>query len=80
MRNTILENKMKDLIKKARRTPNEKAVKDATRIVDKAAKKNIIHKNKAARIKSTLSKLLVKKGPKKTAKKEGSKAPQKKKP
>lgn len=55
-------------VKQAMKSPSEKTVKDATRIVDKAAKKNIIHKNKASRIKSTLAKLLGKKRVKKEKK------------
>lgn len=45
-------------LKKARKSPTEKIVREAFSLVDKAAKKNIFHKNKAARIKSTLAKLL----------------------
>ncbi len=56
-------------IKQAKRKPTIKNVKEAVSLADKAAKKNIFHKNKAARIKSKLSKL-VKLAPKKTAKKK----------
>jgi len=48
-------------IKKAKKTPSEKNINEAISIVDKNAKSKIIHKNKAARIKSQLSKLLTKK-------------------
>ena len=47
-------------IKKAKKQPTEKNIIDAISSVDKSAKKNIIHKNKAARLKSKLSKLLIK--------------------
>ncbi len=48
-------------IKKAQRKPTQKSIQEAFSIIDKEVKKNIIHKNKAARIKSRLSKLLNKK-------------------
>lgn len=48
-------------IKKAQRKPTSKSIQEAFSIIDKGVKKNIIHKNKAARIKSRLSKLLRKK-------------------
>ncbi len=63
----------------ARKTPSKKNVREAISATDKAAKKKIIHKNKAARIKSSLSKLLskrkasakrVKKSPKSSGKKK----------
>ncbi len=46
----------------AKKTKKEKDVSKAVSMTDRAKKKNVIHKNKAARIKSSLSKLLVKKG------------------
>lgn len=48
-------------LKKAKKVKSEKNIKEAISITDKSAKNNIIHKNKAARIKSKLSKLLTKK-------------------
>lgn len=48
-------------IKKAQRKPTPKSIQEAFSIIDKGVKKNIIHKNKAARLKSRLSKLLNKK-------------------
>ncbi len=64
---------LKKLVKKAQKGKAEKDVLNAIKIADKAAGKNIIHKNKAARIKSKLQKLIkktekpspVKKSPKK---------------
>jgi small subunit ribosomal protein S20 len=55
--NKKAESLFKKLIKKAGKTPTEKNIKNAVIAVDKATKKNIIHKNKAARLKSSLSKL-----------------------
>lgn len=48
-------------IKKAQRKPTPKSIQEAFSAIDKEVKKNIIHKNKAARLKSRLSKLLGKK-------------------
>ncbi|MDO8451900.1 MAG: 30S ribosomal protein S20, partial [bacterium] len=44
-----------------RTKPSAKALTQAFRIIDKAAKSNLIHKNKADRLKSRLSKLIQKK-------------------
>lgn len=49
---------MKAALKKAKATPTEELVRVAVKATDKAAKNSIIHKNKASRIKSLLSKLL----------------------
>ena len=59
--NKRLENLLKKVVKEAKKNPSEKSIRKAVSMVDKAASKNIIHKNKAARIKSNLSKLLSKK-------------------
>jgi small subunit ribosomal protein S20 len=61
-------------IRLAKKGKTRKRVTTAISLADRAAKKHLIHKNKAARIKSTLSKLLPKQ---KTAK---SKAQKKSKP
>ncbi len=50
-------------IKKAKKKPTPKSIQEAFSIIDKGVKKNIIHKNKASRLKSKLSKLLNKKIP-----------------
>lgn len=52
---------MKLAVKKMRQKPTKKALQEASRFLDRAAKKRIIHKNKASRLKSKLSKLLQKK-------------------
>ncbi len=49
------------VIKKAQRKPTPGSVSDAFKAIDKGVKKDIYHKNKAARIKSRLSKLISKK-------------------
>jgi small subunit ribosomal protein S20 len=49
---------LRKLIKAARVSPGKKTLSTAFRALDKAAKIHVIHKNKAARLKSRLSKLL----------------------
>jgi small subunit ribosomal protein S20 len=61
--NKNLKNLFKKNIKLAEKNPSEANVRKAVKIVDKIAKKNIIHKNKASRIKSKLSRLLAGKKP-----------------
>lgn len=51
---------MKKSVKTARQNPNPDTLKVAQKNLDKAAKNNLMHKNKAARLKSRLSKLLKK--------------------
>lgn len=67
VQNQERENNLKDIVKKVTKNPSEKLLREAVSIVDKATKRNIIHKNKASRIKSKLAKLLAK--PKKSPKK-----------
>lgn len=55
--------------KKAKKNPTESTLKKTAQLADKLAKKNIIHKNKAARIKSKLSQFLHKKSAKNKAEK-----------
>lgn len=69
--NEKLKKLLATLVKKAQKTKTAKAIKDAIRTSDIASKKNIIHKNKAARIKSKLSKLV------KPAQKPAKKSPRK---
>ncbi|MBI4999481.1 30S ribosomal protein S20 [Candidatus Gottesmanbacteria bacterium] len=52
--------KLKSALKKARSSPSEKNLKTAFSLIDQAGKKRIIHKNKAARLKSRLSQKLKK--------------------
>ena len=48
---------LKESLKKAKKNPSVDAIRMAVKATDKAAKKQILHKNTAARIKSALSKL-----------------------
>ncbi len=50
-------NLLKKSIRLAKEDPKNKNIQKAISLSDKAAKKNIIHKNKAARIKSSLVKV-----------------------
>jgi small subunit ribosomal protein S20 len=66
-RNLAIEQKIKVALKKFKKALEnsdsalrQQALRDVCQILDKAAAKNIIHKNKAARKKSRLSKLLQK--------------------
>lgn len=56
-RNNLLRNLLKRTLKTAKKTPTMVNISKATKILDKMAKKNLIHANKAARLKSSLSKL-----------------------
>lgn len=58
VRNKKVKNTFKLSVKKAKEGASEKTVSTAFKAIDKAVKKNIIHKNKAARMKSSLSKLV----------------------
>jgi small subunit ribosomal protein S20 len=60
-RNDRVRKNIQSLLKKARKKPTQKAVTSVFSALDKASKRNIIHPNKAARLKSRLSKLLQKK-------------------
>jgi small subunit ribosomal protein S20 len=56
--NKRIKRKIKETLKKARQKPTKKTLAEAASALDRAAKKKIIHKNKAARLKSRLAKLL----------------------
>lgn len=55
--NNILRDSVKTVVRLAKKSKSGKDISKAIATVDKAAKNNIIHKNKAARLKSTLSKI-----------------------
>jgi small subunit ribosomal protein S20 len=56
--NDLLRKTLKDTLKEAQKSKTAEKIKKAVVLTDKAVKKNLIHKNKAARIKSRLSKLM----------------------
>ncbi|MCL5433171.1 MAG: 30S ribosomal protein S20 [Patescibacteria group bacterium] len=72
-KNAKIKKLLSDNIKKATKKPSEKTIISAVKVIDKAAKNKIIHKNKAARIKSRLSKLIPAKKTVKTATEKQSK-------
>lgn len=76
--NRTLREKLEKAIRAAKKSKKPELIKIASSFADKAVKGKIIHKNKAAHIKSSLSKLLKQKivktpSKKKTSKKSSSK-------
>ncbi len=65
--NSLIISKLEVAIRQAKKVKTQKAISAAASFADVASKKKVIHKNKAARIKSALSKLV--KAPKKISKK-----------
>lgn len=62
--NSVHETRLKKAVKAALKGPTKNAkdsLNSAYSAIDKAAKKNIIHKNKASRLKAKVSKLISKK-------------------
>lgn len=59
--NDLTRTKFEVAIRVAKKSKSKKTVSEAFSQVDKAAKKNVIHKNRAARIKSRLAKLIASK-------------------
>lgn len=53
--NLKLKSEYKKVVKKTRKTPTVKSLSQASKVLDKSAKKGLIHKNKAARLKSRLT-------------------------
>jgi len=58
--NKLILRNLEVAIRIAKRVKTKEKIMVATSLADRAAKKKVIHKNKAARIKSSLSKLLIK--------------------
>ena len=56
--NKVYRENLRQAVKQARKEKTAKAVKLAYSALDKAAKQKVIHKNKAARLKSRLMKLI----------------------
>ncbi|CAN5341518.1 hypothetical protein BH10PAT1_BH10PAT1_1910 [soil metagenome] len=55
--NSLIISKLEVAIRQAKKSKASKEIKNAMSFADRAAKKGTIHQNKAARIKSSLSKL-----------------------
>jgi len=64
--NKLIVSSLGGAVRAARKSKSVEKIIKAISLADRAAKKRVIHKNKASRIKSQLSKLL----PKKTASKK----------
>lgn len=72
--NSMLIKKLEIAVRTAKKSKTGEKILTATSLADRAAKKGIIHKNKAGRIKSQLSKLIASKvTPKKTVGKSSTK-------
>ncbi len=76
--NKTISRKLEIAVRAAKKSKEAKKISAASSLADRAAKKNVIHKNKAARIKSQLSKLIAKKETIKVEKKAVKKATSKK--
>ena len=61
VRNQAWKEKLKEAVKKAALERSPTSLSAAYKVIDKSAKKGLIKKNKAARMKSRLAKLLGKK-------------------
>lgn len=59
--NQRIRRRLREALKQARQKPTPKALRVAASFLDRAAKKQVIHRNKAARLKSRLTKLASKK-------------------
>ena len=59
-RNRKIKDHLRTLMAKFRKTPTKSVWPKLSSTLDKVAKTNVIHKNKASRLKSRLSKLLKK--------------------
>lgn len=77
--NKLLIKRLEIAIRLAKKSKNNEEILAAVSLADRAAKKNVIHKNKAARIKSQLSKLISAKVSPKEMKKVSKRASTKKK-
>ncbi|HEY4475350.1 MAG TPA: 30S ribosomal protein S20 [Candidatus Paceibacterota bacterium] len=60
VRNVVQAKALKEVIKKFKKSPSAELLPQVYKKLDKAAKTNIIKRNKAARLKSRLSRLLKK--------------------
>jgi len=58
--NFLVKEKIREAVKIARKTPTAASLQKATSILDIAVKKQILHKNKASRLKKRLNSLLTK--------------------
>lgn len=71
--NKLILAKLEVAVRKAKNSKTVESIVKAISLSDRAAKNKVIHKNKAARIKSQLNKLVSSKAQPKTATKKASK-------
>ena len=64
--NLGIKRKMKTALKKVKERPTKQNLTLAYSVLDRAVKKNVIHKNKAARLKSRLMKNILGRGQEKS--------------
>ena len=57
LKNREIKSRLKTVVKKVETSPDEASLKEAVSTLDKAARRRVIHPNKASRIKSRLVKL-----------------------
>jgi small subunit ribosomal protein S20 len=69
--NNRIRSRVKTSMDNVRKDPSQESLKEAYSAIDIASKKNVIHRNKAARLKSQMAKL----DNKKTGKQEDKKKP-----
>lgn len=72
--NKVIVSGLEVAVRRAQKSKLLKDVSVATSLIDRAAKKKVIHKNKAARLKSQISKFLVKSASKPASKKKSAKS------
>lgn len=81
--NDAFRTKLESVVRTAKKTKTDKAISAAFSLIDKAAKKRILHQNKAARMKASLVKkdsgVSAPKAVKKTVSKTANKVSKKKK-
>lgn len=58
LRNRSIKSQIKTFVKKVETTFDEKDLKKAVSLLDKAARKKVIHKNAVSRVKSRLTRLV----------------------
>lgn len=56
--NDLLRNDLRKALREVKKIKSGKSASKAISIIDKASKNNIIHKNKASRLKSSISKIV----------------------
>jgi small subunit ribosomal protein S20 len=61
IRNRAVKSQLRTLVKNAETSVDEASLKEAVSLLDRAARKKVIHPNKASRMKSRLAKAVQKK-------------------